>query len=437
MAIIGGSSDNASPAASKTPKPATKSTGKRKPRKGKTQNAQLLPLLESAASVTGKFMSLNDLHLLPSQFLSIESLLSSLPFSAPQSPLTQSFFHRFLSSSDELDTRWYDFFRMSKPTFCQLVSLLSPSLLTSLPPSMSPDSAVAATLFRLAHGASYKVVTRAFGLGTSETACVAFYSVCKAVNEKFGNLFELRRDWERIVNGFVWISLPNCCGVLGFGKFGIDSKLLGIDGSLIVQALIDAQGRFLDISAGWPSSMEAESILRQTKLYMDVEESREGINGSCYELCDGNQIPQYIIGDSCLPLLPWLLTPYRTSSIREESFNSGKREFNAAHKRAMGLVDTAFGRVKARWKLLGRRWKEECVECFPFVIVMACLLHNFLIKCSEPLPEDCVGWFKEEQLAVFNGETDDESGCRIRDSIAEHLSLVVVIMGWRSNRPGR
>lgn len=264
-------------------------------------------------------------------------------------------------------------------------------------------------------------MARKFGLDSSEASCLAFYSVCKAVNDKLGDLFEFRRDLERIVVGFGWISLPNCCGALGFGRFGVDGEIFGRNGSILVQALVDSEGRFLDISAGWPSSMEPVAIFRQTRLYLGVEDSRESdlLKGPTYRLSDGCSIPQYVMGDSCFPLLPWLLTPYS----EQDSFGSAEREFNVAHSRAMELVSTAFGRVKARWQLLARSWKEDSLEFFPFVIVMGCVLHNFLIKWGEPLPEDSVGGFlKEEELLVFEGE-GDETGQTIRDALAQHLSL--------------
>lgn len=238
-----------------------------------------------------------------------------------------------------------------------------------------------------------------------------------------GNLVDLREDLGRILVGFGWISLPNCCGVLGFGKFDVEGELLGPNGSLLVQALVDSEGRFLDISAGWPCTMKPESILNQSKLFSGVEESRELLNGPFYELSDGNLVPQYVLGDSCFPLLPWLITPYVRHN-EEDSFGSAEKEFNAVHSRAMGLVFDAFGRVKARWQLLARRYKEECVDFLPFVIVTGCLLHNFLTKFSEPMPDDSdVECLKEEELLVFEGDVD-ENGRRVRDMLAEHLILV-------------
>lgn len=275
----------------------------------------------------------------------------------------------------------------------------------------------------MAHAAPYKAVARRFGFSSgSAEACRAFYTVCKAVNEKLGDLFVFKADIDRIIVGFGWISLPNCCGVLGFGRFGVEGEVLGKNESVLVQALVDSEGRFLDVSAGWPSTMKADTILQQSKLYLGVEESRELLNGPRYELSDGNSVPQYILGESCYPLLPWLLTPYIRAN-EEDSFGSSEREFNSVHSRAMGLVGTAFGRLRARWQLLGKQWKEECVEFMPFVIVTGCLLHNFLIKCSEPMPDENVRCLRERNLPVPEGELD-ESAQRIRDVLASHLSRV-------------
>ncbi|KAI4335634.1 hypothetical protein L6164_014266 [Bauhinia variegata] len=406
------------------------------------QRQNLVDVISRAITSTYSFVSQNDLALLPTQTLILESLLSSsshslnkllsllpkptdplslLPSPPPPLPLQpQCWFHRFLSSASSCDSQWFHAFHMSKLSFTHLLNLLSVSLSSAIP-KISPDYTLAAALFRLAHGANYKALARRFGID-SEEVCRAFYVVCKAVNENLGHLFEFRTDLERIVVGFGWSSFPNCVGVLGLVRFGIDGELLGNHGSLMVQALVDSEGRFLDVSAGWPSTMKPETILHQSKLYLGVEESRELLHGPPYELSDGHLIPQYVLGESCFPLLPWLLTPYNRLN-EEDSFSSAERAFNSAHNDAMGLVGTAFGRLRARWQLLSKQWKQDCLETLPFVIVAGCLLHNFLIKCREPVPVDDMNYLKEEDLPVFDGMAD-ETAQRTREALASHLSRV-------------
>ncbi|CAI8610438.1 unnamed protein product [Vicia faba] len=401
----------------------------------KNHNKNLFALISDVTSTAQSFLSQNDLTLLPSQSLLLDSLISStshslstllkpslsLSLSSPQQQT--SWFRRFISSTSISDSRWLDAFRMSNPSFFHLLDLLAPSISSSFP-QISPDCALAAAVFRLAHGAGYTSVARRFGISPAE-ACRAFFTVCKAVNDNLGNLFELRRDSNRVLVGFGFNSLPNCFGVLGLAGFGIED---GKNEFLMVQALVDAEGRFLDVSSGWPNSMKPETILRESKLYHDIQESRELLPGSSYKLSDGSLIPQYILGDSCFPLLPWLLTPYNRVN-EEDSFTSAENAFNCAHSHAMGLFGDAFGRLRTRWLLLSesRKWKRDCVEYLPFVIVTACLLHNFLIKCNDPLlREKNVTCVEKEGDFVASEGVVNESAVRIRDALALHLSRVSI-----------
>lgn len=412
--------------------------GKRKLKTKKSYSKQnnLFGIISKVTLTAQTFLSQNDLTLLPSQSLLLDSLISSTSHSLslllkPSHPLSlssphhhHSWFRRFISSTSASDSRWLDAFRMSNPSFFHLLDLLSPTLTSSIP-QITPDCALAAAIFRLAHGAGYNSVARRFGISPSD-ACRAFFTVCKAVNDNLGNLFELRTDSDRVVVGFGFSSLPNCFGILGLAGFEIEEEILGKNGILMVQALVDSEGRFLDVSSGWPNSMKPETILHESKLYHGVVESRELLQGPSYKLSDGSLIPQYVLGDSCFPLLPWLLTPYSRGN-EEDSFSSAEIAFNSTHSRAMGLFGDAFGRLRTRWQLLSdsRKWKRGCVEYLPFVVVTGCLLHNFLIKCNDPLLRDkgvsCVE--KEGDVLASDGVVD-ESAVRIRDALALHLSRV-------------
>eukprot|EP00262_Sarcandra_glabra_P006802 TRINITY_DN19359_c0_g1_i1.p1 TRINITY_DN19359_c0_g1~~TRINITY_DN19359_c0_g1_i1.p1 ORF type:complete len:468 (+),score=43.45 TRINITY_DN19359_c0_g1_i1:117-1406(+) len=421
----------------------TRSSSSAKKRKKKLTSSQqqqhhlteLLSLLTSATSLSYRFLSDNDLLLHPTQTLTLESSIKSIALSLtnlhsllsiPQtltpSPLSSPscWFDRFTASVSDSDPRWIEAFRMSKPHFDLLLQTLIPSLLKSASP-VPPNHKLAAALFHLAHAAPFKSVGRRFDIDSAAT-CRSFYEVCKAVNDRLGHLFEFPSDMRRIIEGFGWISLPNCCGVLGFHKFVVDGEAFGKNGGLIVQGLVDTEGRFLDVSAGWPGSMPADVILRRSKLFARVEESKELLTGPRSELINGDSIRQYFLGDSCCPLLPWLLTPFPRL---HEGGKSVQGEFNSVHNRGMEFVDKAFERVRARWQLLSMEWNEESVDFMPFVVITGCLLHNFLIKCSEPFPEEiekCL-MMERQRLPVFNG-VGDKIGGRIRSSLATHLRLV-------------
>ncbi|XP_023643458.1 protein ANTAGONIST OF LIKE HETEROCHROMATIN PROTEIN 1 [Capsella rubella] len=383
----------------------------------------LLRRLSSAAAVTHSFLQANDLFLSPSQSLRLESLISSLPISPSPSPspavTTATWFNRFLTSAteDEDDPRWCLCFRMSKSTFFSLYSILTPASLPSF----------AATIFRLAHGASYESLVHRFGFDSTSQASRSFFTVCKLINEKLSQqLDDPKPDFSPNL-------LPNCCGVLGFGRFEVKGKLLGAKGSILVQALVDSNGRFVDISAGWPSTMKLEAIFRQTKLFSIAEEV---LSGAPTKLGNGVLVPRYILGDSCLPLLPWLVTPYDLTSNEEEE-ESFREEFNNVVHTGLHTVEIAFAKVRARWQILDKKWKPETIEFLPFVITTCCLLHNFLVNSGDDDDdslEECVNGCEagemrkdekdeEEKTRRFEGEAYIGSR-RIRDAIAENLSRV-------------
>ncbi|KAL2929847.1 Protein ALP1-like [Bienertia sinuspersici] len=411
-------------------------------RKTPTTISPLISAVNTALTSSHNFFHNHDLHLLPSQSLSLQSSLSSAfislsklqsyinlqpHFQLSHCPSSCCWFQRFLRSfscddNDDDESIWFDFFRMSKSTFYLLNSTLSDSLSSSISSSISPHFALGAALYRLAHNGSFSLVGKRFGLSSAD-ACKVFYTVCKVICDQLGSfLGGFGCDMERILVGFERISLINCCGILGVEKFDLEGELLGKNGFLMVQALVDCEGRFLDVSAGWPSTFNPDSILRQTRLFVSVEESKELLNGPKAELIDGNLVPQYILGDSCYPCLPWLLTPFVTRGEAED-LSSSEKEFNEVHKRAMGFVKKAFRRVRANWQLLNRSWKEDSVEFLPFIIVAACVLNNFLIKHGEMSNDDCSNSVREQDMPVYDGEVD-VGAARNRDMLALHLSRV-------------
>lgn len=163
--------------------------------------------------------------------------------------------------------------------------------------------------------------------------------------------------------------------------------------------------------------MSPADILPRTKLYS----VQAAVLGSNEVLVGGMQVPRYFIGGSCCPLLPWLLTPYKDSDSDASSTGAA---FNTVHAQGMELAERAFLRLRAQWKLLRTEWSEEVVEALPYVVAASCLLHNYLVKCSEPLAEEMEGCHAEMVIEEYEGK-GDEGGERIRNAIALHLSQVI------------
>nr|CAD1825722.1 unnamed protein product [Ananas comosus var. bracteatus] len=382
-----------------------------------SQLTPLFSLLSSSVSLSLRFLSLHDLLLLPSQTLSLDSslhaaalslsrLLSLLPLSlqtltlttlslapppspssspSPSPSLPSSWFLRFLSSPD---SPWLDCFRMSKLSFYLLLQALSPSLnpnshnshnSPSLP--LPPDHKLGAALFRLAHAAPFRAVARRFGLPSPAVACRAFYEVCRAVADQISHLFDLADDLPHVVLGFSDMALPTAAAPLA--SRASPSKAL---------------------SRQAPSSPRASSTPTAAS-----------------STSPGSSVPRYIIGPSCCPLLPWLVTPFGKHDSEPNSSKCGI--FNHIHARGTELAEGAFRLVKARWQLLSTTWKEECADALPYVVIAGCLLHNYLIKRDEPLLDEVEVGVEEEGFPDFE-ERGDEVGERIREVIASHLNAI-------------
>jgi hypothetical protein len=383
-----------------------------------SQALALDPLLLSAARAVSRLLALLPLHL---QTLTLTSLSLSPPAPSSQ-PLPSSWFLRLLSSPSLPDSAWRDAFRMSKPAFYQLLHFLdlpapdaaaSSSSSSSPTLALPPDHKLGAALFRLAHAAPARAVARRFGLPSPSVAARAFYEVCRAIADRLAVLLDLAAPGRisRSVPGFCTLSLPNCCGALGYARFG---------DAATAQALVDADGRFLDLSVGWDLSMAPAEILPRTKLC--TSQAIVLANAPQGELIGGS-VPRYFLGPACCPLLPWLVTPYVDTGAPDDL--SKESIFNHVHAQGMQVLKNAFGHVRARWRLLDECWKGECQEALPYVVFAGVLLHNFLIKCGEPMFEMIQGDSDADLFAHFEFEAEkDKEGGRIRDVLAVHLSLL-------------
>ncbi|XP_077986244.1 uncharacterized protein LOC144440735 [Glandiceps talaboti] len=139
--------------------------------------------------------------------------------------------------------------------------------------------------------------------------------------------------------------------------------------SVVLQAVVDHQYRFMDINVGWPGRVHDARILANSTLY------QRGNAGELFpnwtQQIHGVQVPVFIIGDPAYPLLPWLMKPYpEIGNLARE-----KKIFNSKLSKARYVVEDAFGRLKGRWRCLMKRNDSSLVN-LPNHITTCCILHN-------------------------------------------------------------
>lgn len=112
-------------------------------------------------------------------------------------------------------------------------------------------------------------------------------------------------------------------------------------------------------------SVHDATVLKDSSLY----QNNETLILKHYIRINGKEIPLMIAGDPAYPLLPWLLKGY-TGTPEQESFNTYISS-------ARICVETAFGRLKLRWRCLLKRCDIN-YKFMPQVISACCVLHNIV-----------------------------------------------------------
>ena len=190
--------------------------------------------------------------------------------------------HSFLNkiAANWSDDEWKQNFRVSRATFRFLCIQLQPFLERQhvLREPLSVDQRIAITLWRLGTNIEYRTISHLFGVGLS-TACVAVHDVCSAIVECLASQYiriPTGQDLRQIVNGFQskW-GFPQCIGAIDGSHIPIIApKENPLDyynrkgyHSVVLQALVDHEYKFLDVYVGWPGSVHDARVLANSSLY--------------------------------------------------------------------------------------------------------------------------------------------------------------------------
>ncbi|CAM5108407.1 unnamed protein product [Natator depressus] len=321
------------------------------------------------------------------------------------------------------DSQWLRNFRMRKGTFMELCDLLSPALRhknTKMRAALTVEKQVAIALWKLAMPDRYRSVGNQFGVGKS-TVGAAVMQVANAIKDLLISRVVTLGNVQVIVDGFAAMGFPNCGGAVDGTHIPIlapehqAGEYINHKGyfSIVLQALVDHNGRFTNINVGWPGKVHDTCVFRNSGLFQKLQ---EGTLFPDQKITVGDvEMPIVILGDPAYPLTPWLMKPY-TGSL-----DSSQELFNYRLSKCRMVVECAFGHLKACWySLLTRLDLSE--TNIPTVITACCALHNL---CESKGEMFMAGWEVEaNRLAAGYTQPDtravrraQEGAVRIREAL--------------------
>ena len=325
---------------------------------------------------------------------------------------------------------WKANFRMSRDTYLLLCRELRPYIKrkTSVREPISVERRVAVTIYKLATNLEYRSLSNLFGIGLS-TVCVIVVETCKIIADKLlpKYVYVPQGDClEEIVTGFerLW-GFPQAAGAIDGSHIPIKKPLESASDyynrkgyySVIVQALVDHRGRFLDICVGWPGKVHDARVFSNSALFSKGT-NKQLFPGSSSRNIGGVQVPLVILGDPAYPLLPWVMKPY----TENEHTPAAQKLFNYRESRARMVVENGFGRLKGRWRCLLKQM-DFSLKNVSSVIV----LHNVCEMYGDNIQDEWV----DEAFSTASGPcppasqantaTPSSTATRIRDAIKDYL----------------
>ena len=323
------------------------------------------------------------------------------------------------------DNIWREHFRISRETFQFLCHLVGPHLVrqdTNMRRAIPAEKRIAVALWRPATGDSYRTTGLVFGVGRC-TALKLKDEFCAAllINAKEFIKFPKREgETRRAIEAFQEIScFPQVVGAIDGSHIPIIAPKNDPNDyynrkqfhSEVLQAVADAQGRFIHVSTGYAGSIHDARVLRMSSLVKEVEHGNNLLSPVIRTRAD-DEIRPLMVADPAYKLTNWCMKPYPETRVITPS----ERNFNKALSRTRVVIEQAFGMLKGRWCCLLVKL-DESIDKIPFTVIACCILHNICIDIRDDVDVD-PEHDEPDDLPPLPGHVNGE-GSRLRNKIKE------------------
>ncbi|KAM7297561.1 uncharacterized protein ISCGN_022712 [Ixodes scapularis] len=275
-------------------------------------------------------------------------------------------------------------FRVSRATFSYVVSACSRMQRedTNMRRAIPLHKRVAIGMYRLATSAEDRTVGNLFGVSRSSVSMI-FREFCDVILSELEPRFvrfpkpdQLEDHMQRFtaVTGF-----PQGVGALDGCHIEIcPPKEYAADYhnykgwySMILLAVVDHNYRFLYVNVGSPGRNHDSAVFRKSMLPALIASDLFRVGTKQIAGCDVGPI---ILCDQAFPLDTHLMKPFPYSSAVDEK----QQAFNSCLSGARRVVENAFGRMKARYRIV-HKGLECSIENANKIVRTCVVLHNILL----------------------------------------------------------
>ncbi|KAG8193586.1 hypothetical protein JTE90_000222 [Oedothorax gibbosus] len=325
------------------------------------------------------------------------------------------------------ETEWRNNFRISKSTYrflCEKLTTLD-RMDTRMRHAIRRDKRIAIAVYTLSSSAEYRTIGNLFGVSKSSVCkivaefCTLFVHLC---SKDFIQLPTTEQEILRAATEFesFW-DFPQCVGAIDGTHIKIQPPKVHAHSyynykqfySVVLLAVVDYAYKFMYVNVGSCGRNNDAYVFQNSSMpaYLRREEM-----GKCSRELGGLQVPVYVVGDSAFPLMQTLQKPYPEFNGMPDTL----RNYNYRLSRGRRVVENAFGRLKARFRIL--RKLENRLDTAVNIIHATCILNNVCEIFGDSV--DPV-WMNDVQLDSANtvsivGNRDVEAN-NIREATAAHL----------------
>lgn len=329
------------------------------------------------------------------------------------------------------DSTFRENFRVSRSTFAYIVNACECMRRrdTNMRQAIPLDKRVAIGLYRLASSAEERTVAHLFGVSRPSVNLI-FREFCRVVVQRLEHLYirfpqpcelaEHLRQFEAVLGFPQGVGALDGCHLEVCPPKDNASDYYNYKGwySIILLAVADHNYKFLSTSVGSPGKNHDANVFRRSKLPRNLASPLFSMEAKTVE---GVHVCPLLLGDQAFPLQTHLMKPFP----RPGPAGTPSQIFNYRLSSARRVIENAFGRLKARFRMMHKGL--ECdIHNVNSVVRAACVLHNI----CEHLRDQCdTSWVdavrcddERRPQPDCRSNRRDPLGVAVREALAQHLA---------------